>query len=127
MSIKLIAEAKLAINMAHAPYSGFCVGTAVLGDDGAIYHGANIEVNCSSAGICAERVALAKCITAGAKPIHIAIVADTIKCISPCGSCRQFMIEFAPLKVTMANFNGEVHATTINELLPAEYDRKVKR
>lgn len=127
MSNELIIEAKSAIYTAHTPYSGFSVGASVLGDDEKIYHGANIEVNCSSAGMCAERVALAKCITAGAKPIHIAIVADTVKCISPCGSCRQFMIEFSPLKVTLANFNGEVHATTINELLPAKYDRKVKR
>ena len=123
----LIEQAKHNRTDAYAPYSGFTVGASVLGTNGIVYHGSNVEVACSSAGICAERIAISNCIMAGSKPKHLAIIADTDEPITPCGTCRQFMLEFAPLKVTMANLNGDIKTTTANKLLPLKFERRTRR
>ena len=67
---KLVAQAIIARETARAPYSGYKVGAAVKCSDGSIYRGANVEVSCSSAAICAERIALANAILKGKTPIH---------------------------------------------------------
>ena len=123
----LIEQAKQARKTAFAPYSGYTVGAAVLGDNGKIYQGANVEVACSSVGVCAERIAIANCIMDGALPKHLTIVADCNKPIAPCGTCRQFMLEFAPLKVTMANLKGDFKTTTANKLLPLKFERRTRK
>jgi cytidine deaminase len=123
----LIEQAWYNREIAYAPYSDFTVGASVLGDNGIVYHGSNIEVACSSAGICAERIAIANCVMAGAKPKHLVIIADTKEPITPCGTCRQFMSEFTPLKVTMANINGDIKTTTANKLLPLKFERRTKK
>ena len=123
----LIEQAREARKTAFAPYSGYTVGASVLGDNGKIYQGANVEVACSSAGICAERIAIANCVMDGAIPKHIAIIGDSDDPITPCGTCRQFMLEFAPLKVTLANLAGKVKTTTVNKLLPLKFERRERR
>lgn len=124
---RLIAHAIKARESGFAPYSAFKVGAAVLCEDGDIVTGANVEVACSSAGVCAERVALSTAIHSGKKPTRIAIVADTEAPVSPCGVCRQFMLEFSPLHVTMANMNGAVKQSTAFKLLPLKYEGRKKR
>ena len=123
----LVEQAKQARKTAFAPYSGYTVGAAVLGDNGKIYQGANVEVACSSVGVCAERIAIANCIMDGATPKHLAIIADCDDPIATCGTCRQFMLEFAPLKVTLANLAGKVKMTTANKLLPLKFERRTKK
>jgi cytidine deaminase len=122
--MKLVEQARQARKKASAPYSGYRVGAAVIGDNGKVYHGANIEAACSSVGICAERVAISNCVMDGAEPTHIALIADAEQPIAPCGTCRQFMLEFAPLKVTMANLGGKIKTTTANKLLPLKFERR---
>jgi cytidine deaminase len=122
--MKLVEQARQARKKASAPYSGYRVGAAVIGDNGKVYHGANIEAACSSVGICAERVAISNCVMDGAEPKHIALIADAEQPIAPCGTCRQFMLEFAPLKVTMANLGGKIKTTTANKLLPLKFERR---
>lgn len=121
---KLVAHAIKAREAGYAPYSGFKVGAAVLCDDGSIVTGANVEVACSATGSCAERVAISTAIHLGKTPKAIAIVADTEEPIPPCGVCRQFMVEFSPLDVIMANMAGECKHTTAYKLLPMRYERK---
>jgi len=121
---KLVAHAIKAREAGSAPYSGYKVGAAVLCDDGSIITGANIEVACSAAGVCAERVALSQAIYLGKRPKIIAIVADSEKPIPPCGICRQFLVEFSPLSVIMANMNGDIRRSTAYKLLPVRYERK---
>ena len=123
----LVEQAKQARKIAFAPYSGYTVGAAVLGDNGKIYQGANVEVACSSVGVCAERIAIANCIMDGATPKHLAIIADCDDPIAPCGTCRQFMLEFAPLKVTLANLAGKIKKTTANKLLPLKFERRTRK
>jgi len=124
---KLIAEAIIARETARAPYSGYRVGCAVKCDDGSIYHGANVEVACSSVGICAERIALSNAILAGKTPKQLAIVGEAEGPLSPCGTCRQFMLDFAPLKVILANMDGDEKHTTANKLLPLKFERRLQQ
>ena len=123
---KLVAQAIIARKTARAPYSGYKVGAAVKCSDGSIYRGANVEVSCSSAAICAERIALANAILKGKTPITLAIVGEANSPLSPCGTCRQFMLDFAPLKVILANMDGDEKHTTANKLLPLKFERRTK-
>ena len=123
---ELVIEAITARETARAPYSGYKVGAAVKCSDGSIYRGANVEVSCSSAAICAERIALANAILKGKTPITLAIVGEANSPLSPCGTCRQFMLDFAPLKVILANMDGDEKHTTANKLLPLKFERRKK-
>ena len=96
----LIGEARKVRQKAYAPYSGFLVGAALLGADGKIYTGCNVENASFGAGICAERSAFVRAVSEGEKEfLAIAIVGGkkeeqtSLPC-PPCGICRQFMREF---------------------------------
>ena len=103
--IELIKEAIKAKNKAHAPYSKFKVGAALLTKNDKVYTGCNVE--CSSYGntICAEKTALVKAVSNGAKEFSkIAIVGgpnDELVYCPPCGSCRQFLSDFGDIKVLL--------------------------
>lgn len=117
---RLLSAAIDARKQAYAPYSGFEVGAAVLTESGEVYTGCNIENASYSATICAERVAVTKAICAGHRSITaLALVADYPEPLSPCGICRQVLVEFGPeAEVIMANTKGKVRTTNMNELLP---------
>lgn len=93
---ELLDLARAARASAYAPYSGFRVGAAVATDDGRVFVGANVENASYPASICAERVAIPQAVTAGGRPVAIAVVGDSLMPCTPCGICRQFMHEFAP-------------------------------
>ena len=90
----LISRARAARGHAYAPDSGFLVGAALLATSGRVYTGANIE--CASLGgtLCAERAALAAAITAGERRFVLLAVAGGDRPLTPCGICRQVMMEF---------------------------------
>jgi len=121
---KLIESATKSLKNAHAPYSEFYVGAAVLMDNGQVYSGCNVE-NASYGGtVCAERVAIFKAISEGAKKIKaLVIVTDTEETKSPCGFCRQVMAEFADhkLPVMSVNLKGNSNEYTLGELLPNSF------
>lgn len=103
---------------AYAPFSGFCVGAALLTDDGKIYTGVNIENSSYGATICAERVAFSKAISEGERDfVKIAISAGDVESI-PCGICRQFMYEFSPEIEVITKADGVLKSKKLNELLP---------
>jgi coenzyme F420-0:L-glutamate ligase/homotetrameric cytidine deaminase len=122
----LIKSAQKARDQAYAPYSGFKVGAALLCKNGSIYSAGNVENASSGASICAERAAIANAICSGEKEFEaMAVVGDTEKSISPCGICRQSLIEFGTeIKVIMANTKGDVTMATTRELLPNAFKRK---
>lgn len=130
--IKLALEAK---KFAYAPYSNFKVGAAILTNDGEVFTGCNIENSSYSLTICAERVAIFKAYSAGKKKFKsIAIVSDSKNYISPCGACRQVLMDLAggELEVILANSKGETRILKLNELLPFPFGskdlkRKVKK
>jgi len=123
----LLQEARKAWELAYVPYSGFRVGAAVLTRDGRIYSGCNIENAAYSPTNCAERTAIFKAVSEGAREFAaLAVVADTKQPVSPCGVCRQVIAEFFPedAVIYLSNLAGDVWETNIAELLPAAFTNK---
>jgi cytidine deaminase len=115
---RLFEAARLASEKTYSPYSHYPVGAAVLMKDGSIFTGANVENASYSVTICAERVAIGSAITSGNMEITaIAVYANTDS-ISPCGACRQFIIEFSPDIIVIFRQDGKIIQRTISELLP---------
>lgn len=115
---ELLAAAAAARERAYAPYSHFKVGAALRTASGHIYAGCNVE-NVSFGGtICAERTAIVKAVSEGEREFEaIAVVTQTG--VSPCGICRQVMLEFAPtMTVIIGDTQGNVRVTSVQELLP---------
>jgi len=118
--VNLIQAASDARMQAYAPYSRFAVGAAVQCKSGAIFVGSNIENISCGLTICAERVAMCSAVAAGEREFAaIAVVADTIQPIVPCGACRQFLAEFAPdLIIVSATLHGDQKIENLSVLLP---------
>jgi len=115
--------ARAAREQAYAPYSRFKVGAAALTASGRIFPGCNIENAAYPACLCAERVALVSAYAAGEHEIvALAVVADTPGPVSPCGTCRQVILELAPrCVITLANMRGDTLQTTPDALLPGGF------
>ena len=108
---------------AYAPYSGYPVGAAVLGEDGKIYGGCNIENAAYPSGICAERVAIFKAVSEGNRKL-LAVVVSTPNGGSPCVACRQVMREFVDnlTSVFILDGKGELRAEMpFTTLLPRSF------
>jgi homotetrameric cytidine deaminase len=116
----LIRSAVGGREQAYAPYSGFAVGAAVQCKSGAVFVGSNIENISYGLTICAERVAIGSAVAAGEREfVAIAVVADTSEPIVPCGTCRQFLAEFAPdLIIVSATMRGGQKIENLSHLLP---------
>ncbi len=116
----LVAEARAVLGNAHAPYSRFPVGAALLGESGRVYHGVNVENASLGLSVCAERTAVFAAVTAGERRFAaIAVVTDTARPTPPCGACRQILREFvADLPIYLAGRSGAVESRTLAELLP---------
>lgn len=117
---KLITKAISAAGRAHAPYSKFQVGAALVAADGRVFTGCNVENISFGLTICAERNAVFSAVAAGCREFSkIIIVADTDEPVSPCGACRQVLAEFNPnLEIVLANFHGKQARFNLSELLP---------
>jgi cytidine deaminase len=123
---RLIQLAMEAREMAYVPYSQFKVGSALLDSDGHVHQGCNVENAAYGPTNCAERTALFRAIADGKAPgtfLAIAVVGDTPHPISPCGVCRQVLIELCPpnMPVYMANLQGDTIEMTVAELLPGAF------
>jgi cytidine deaminase len=114
----LIAAALEARARAYAPYSKYHVGAAVLTADDTVVLGCNVENAAYPSTLCAERVALTSAIAQGHREFR-AIAVATADGGSPCGGCRQVMVELAPhATVYISNADGVFRTTTVQELLP---------
>ncbi len=133
----LVKKAKEAGNKAHAPYSEFLVGAAVLLDDGNIVIGSNQENAAYPSGLCAERVTLfaASSQFPQNKIERLAVVArkstsDSYTSASPCGSCRQVISEYEtknnhPILILMVGPEGRfILCQGIDNLLPLKFSSK---
>ena len=120
----LLSAARAAREHAFAPYSNFRVGAALVADDGRVFTGCNIENATYGLTMCAERVALFKAISEGARSFKaIAVVADAERPTPPCGACRQLLWEFGgDLEVILGNLTAETGRHRLKELFPLPFD-----
>jgi cytidine deaminase len=121
MRKRLVAAATRVMKNAHAPYSNFHVGSAILLTNGKIFSGCNVENASYGMTNCAERTAIFSAVARLGPKIEIRAVAVTndrgVAC-SPCGACRQVIYEFGPDAIVFfrgANGPKQAHIT---ELLP---------
>lgn len=124
---QLIEAAKDARTRAYVPYSSFAVGAALLTTDGKLYQAGNIENASYSLCICAERTVLFKAFSEGDKQFKaLAVAADTHEPVSPCGACRQVLLELCrpKMQVILSNMKGEHMETTVEKLLPFAFSRE---
>jgi len=122
----LIEAATRARSRAHAPYSKFSVGAALLTKSGTIFTGCNVENVSLGLTICAERSAVAAAVAGGDKELAaIAIVTDFPEPVFPCGACRQVLAEFNPeLEVVASTIGGRNETALLSKLLPCS-DQKI--
>jgi len=124
--------AELAIearDRAYAPYSAYRVGAALLTDTGEVFIGANVENASYGLSVCAERNAVMRmAIDGGSKPRAIVVATQSSPPGSPCGACRQVLLELADdparFRVVAINTSGEKAAWTLAELIPAGFTGK---
>jgi cytidine deaminase len=114
----LLAAADAAAARAYAPYSEFRVGCAVLTRDGQVIEGVNVENAAYPLGICAERTAFGRAIAEGHRPGNFVAAAITA---SPCGGCRQWLLEMEVERVIFRK-GGRVVTMTPTELLPESFE-----
>jgi cytidine deaminase len=109
-----------ALDNAHAPYSNFKVGAALLTRDGRLITGCNVENSAYGLAICAETLAVASAVSQGLTEFdEIAIASDDKEPTPPCGACRQVLNEFAPnIRISSYTRDGKEASWTLNELLP---------
>ena len=109
---------------AHALYSGFKVGAALEDDSGRIHTGCNIENATYGLTLCAERVAVFKALSEGARKFkRIAVAADTDVLTPPCGACRQILWEFCgDVEVVLTNLHGVKESLRLKDLFPRPFD-----
>ena len=118
---RLIEAARGVYENAYAPYSHYPVAAAVIADNGEIYTGVNVENAAYGLTICAERAAIFQAVAAGEREIR-AIAVCTGEGVSPCGSCRQVMREFATeLPIFLVDGSGNSRETSLSRLLPESF------
>ncbi|MGR3542600.1 MAG: cytidine deaminase [Hasllibacter sp.] len=119
----LTRAAAAARGRAHAPYSGFKVGAAILAG-GTVHQGCNVENVAYPEGTCAEAGAIAAMVVAGEGRIEaVAVISGGSAPVPPCGGCRQKLAEFAgaDVPVVMATTGGAREETTVGALLPGAF------
>ena len=125
-----LEEAALEVQArAYCPYSEYPVGAALLGKSGRIYAGCNVENAAYGHSICAERSAIVQMIAAGDRvPIAVVVVTRGPQPGTPCGACRQMLVEFAedlPVRLMVNGAPERTRNTTLAELLPDAFRPEV--
>ncbi len=121
----LLDRARQARAHAYAPYSRFPVGAALLADDGRVFTGCNVENASYGLANCAERVAVGKAVSEGARAFTaIAVIGpEDVQPCAPCGACRQVLYEFGPdLPVIFPSADAEGYQVqAMGALLPGAF------
>ncbi len=127
----LLKTAQAVLGNAYAPYSRFQVGAAILGVDGNIYAGCNVENAAYPEGQCAEASAIAAMVAGGCLEIaQICIVKKSTKTdsaqVAPCGGCRQKINEFAraDTPIFVHGKGGDLKSYTLGALLPVAFGKQ---
>ena len=120
---EIIKIAERMLSRSYAPYSGFCVGAAILGKNGAVYTGCNVESASYGATVCAERSAVCAAVADGCREFDtVAVISSGDDYCSPCGICRQMIFEFGVnIRVLCAKSPDDYKEFSISELLPVGF------
>lgn len=129
ISQQWLEAARAAMKNAYAPYSKFKVGAVLVDDAYNLHLGCNVENAAFGPTNCAERTALFRAIADGVKPKKakaLVLMADTDQPISPCGTCRQVLVELCKpnMPVYMVTRKGVLQETTVGALLPGAFTAK---
>jgi len=124
MEDPLLVAARKTRDNASARFSNFKVGAALEDADGRIHTGCNVENATYGLTVCAERVAVFKAISEGARGFtRVAVVADTDTLTPPCGACRQILWEFCgDIDVVLVNLHGKTETYRLKDLFPKPFD-----
>ena len=117
---RLISCAREAMSYAYAPYSNFKVGAAVeTANSDAIFSGCNVENASFGLTVCAERIAVFKAISTGQTQLgRLAVMTESDELVTPCGACRQVLLEFGVKEIIVCSLSGENRVFSMDELLP---------
>jgi cytidine deaminase len=126
-SDELVARARAAAESSYSPYSHFRVGAVVVGEEGEIFTGANVENAAYPVSSCAEATAINTAVSQGIRKISVVAVAcidaRDVEGAYPCGRCRQIMSEFGVEKVIVSAGDGSaVREHTLDQLLPHQFE-----
>ena len=114
----LLQKARDMMAFSYLIYSKYPVGAALLAEDGRVFTGCNVENAAYGNTLCAERTALCKAVSEGARKFTKIAIAANGSAPFPCGACRQSLYEFAPELEVLVTWDGEVRKTTLAQLLP---------
>ena len=114
----LLQKAREMLRYSYVPYSNYCVGAALLGKDGKVYTGCNVENAAYGNTLCAERTALCKAVSEGAREFTAIAIAARGSAPFPCGACRQSLYEFAPDLRVLVTWDDNVREAKLSDLLP---------
>ena len=119
--IKLVTNTSLAKNNSYSPYSKFRVGSCILTTTNELFSGCNVENISYGLSICAERSAIISAVSQNIKIDNfyaLSVTTDREDFLTPCGSCRQFIVEFSSFKhIILLNNQGLVKLSTPEEML----------
>ena len=120
---RLIRAARAVQERAYAPYSHFRVGAALLGEDGTVYTGCNVENASYGLTICAERNAIFHAVACGCRHFTaLLITGDSKDLTAPCGACRQVMAEFSIPEIILVRPDDSYETFPLQQLLPLTFD-----
>ncbi|HZD04625.1 MAG TPA: cytidine deaminase [Longimicrobiales bacterium] len=121
---ELLRRAREVREHAHAPYSGFRVGAALMTRDGTVHVGSNVENASYGVTLCAERVALGAAVSGGHRRFRALALSSTAPGpVPPCGLCRQALVEFEPDLPVVSEGRDGVAEWTLGALLPEPFWR----
>ena len=115
---ELLQKARDMKRYAYVPYSHYWVGAALRSKDGRVFTGCNVENAAFGNTMCAERTALFKAVSEGARKFTAIAIAAEGSAPFPCGACRQSLYEFAPELRVLVTWDGNVREAKLSELLP---------
>lgn len=121
---EMLQTAREAMDRAYIPYSHFAVGAVIRAQSGRLYAGCNVENAAYPAGSCAEQGAISAMILGGdTKIMEMVVMGNGEHLVSPCGSCRQRIREFAVPEtiVHICDRNGVRKSMSLDELLPVSF------
>jgi cytidine deaminase len=120
---ELVRLAREAMERAYAPYSRFRVGAVLVGADGSMTQGCNVENAAYPSSICAERGAVMAAVAAGVQRFDLLVLTtESDDPTPPCGQCRQVLVEFAPaLPIVSVTASGRERRWSLAELLPSPF------